>query len=489
MANNKGKAVVIIADESCASSVDNGRKRVRDEEEDVAVVAPKKPKVAWTLLLHFRFLQAVIYLGLEKAVPKKIHQLMNVSGLTRENVGSHLQKYRNFLKKAAKGYEPSGRTVMSSFGTGYNSLLMYQNYPLFPRKSLSTFQQERRENFLIAKSFSNNHCLEASTNNYAPQFRHGQSGLSSGYANFQRPVFGDTNLFHQPNQSRYGIQMQRKNAMNGFPAPPKSMYQQQQNELVGSNFGNPSPYFHSGITTRNSNSLLGNGSSVGYGSMNWTNNTGIENANAALTSNYVLNQGGFSPDPAFGSSFGQGGSSSSSGTFGTSNQIPVLPFTVGNQESISMLPPNNNGSLPNDFGFNLINDVASTSDLERLVFGSTNSTTPFQEGALNIESPYQPELNSTEFLNVDFSNSCTISNKFPWNGWCSRQGAENANFSSDGNSTNWYFSSFDQPQGCPIEAPMDLEFNNMHQEIGTFDENQEWGEDLLNIILGNNTLT
>ncbi|XP_065859586.1 putative two-component response regulator ARR21 [Euphorbia lathyris] len=423
MANNKGKAVVTIADESCGSSVNeegfapkNERKRVIDEEEAVVVV-PKKQKVAWTDLLHFRFLQAVIYLGLEKAVPKKILQLMNVSGLTIEN------KYRKFLKKAAKSCEVSEKTIMSSFATSYNSLLMNQNYPLFPRKSLSTFQQERRENSSIAKSFSNNHYLEASTSNYAPQFRHGQSGLSSGYANVQRPMFGDTNLSHQPNQSRYGIQMQPKNAMNRFPPPPKSMYQQQQNELVGSNFGNPSPYFHSGndansasvntmgITTRtnlnpnssysgmrvNSNSLLGTGSNVGYGSVNWTNNTGIENANAALTSNYVLNQGGFSSDPAFGSSFGLGGSSSSSGTFGTTNQVP------------------------NDFGFNHINDVASTSDLERLVFGSTNSTTPFQEGALNIKSPYQPELNFTEFLNVDFSNSCTISNKSAWNGQCSQQ--------------------------------------------------------------------
>ncbi|XP_065859342.1 putative two-component response regulator ARR21 isoform X2 [Euphorbia lathyris] len=509
MANNKGKAVAINEVESCASSVDKegfGRKRVRDEQQGVVFLPAKKPKVVWTDLLHFRFLQAVIYLGLENAVPKKILQLMNVSGLTRGNVASHLQKYRMFLKMVANSswlsHEALERKFKSSFATGYNSLLMKQNYPLFPRKPLSTFKQERKENFSIAKSFSNNPGLDASTNNYALQFRHGQSGLSSGYTNSQRPVFSDKSLFHQPNQSRCGIKMQPNNAKNGFPAPPKSLYQQQ-NDLVGSNFGNQ--YFHSGnyansasannmgLTTRtnfnpnstysgmrvNSNSLLGTDLNVGYGSMNWTNNTGIENANNALTGNYVPNQGGFSSDPAFGSSLDLGGSSSSSGRFGTSNQPPVLPFTAGN----------NKGGLQNDFGFNLINDVASTSDIEHLVFGSTNSTTPFQEGALNIKSPYQPELNSTEFLNVDFSNSCTIANKSLWNGQCSQQVAQNANFGSDGNSTNGYFSSFDQPQRSSNEAPMDLEPNHMHQEIGTFVENQEWGEGLLNMVLGNNTLT
>ncbi len=38
-------------------------------------------------------------LGVDKAVPKTIMQLMKVDGLTRENVASHLQKYRLSLKK------------------------------------------------------------------------------------------------------------------------------------------------------------------------------------------------------------------------------------------------------------------------------------------------------------------------------------------------------------------------------------------------------
>ena len=46
--------------------------------------------------------------GVKNAVPKTILQLMNVEGMTRENVASHLQKYRLHLKRTA-GYAPDAR--------------------------------------------------------------------------------------------------------------------------------------------------------------------------------------------------------------------------------------------------------------------------------------------------------------------------------------------------------------------------------------------
>ncbi|KAL3824612.1 hypothetical protein ACJIZ3_020641 [Penstemon smallii] len=83
------------------------RKRKEDEDEgedngndsdDPAT--QKKPRVVWSVELHRKFVAAVNQLGYEKeAVPKKILDLMNVGGLTRENVASHLQKYRLYLKK------------------------------------------------------------------------------------------------------------------------------------------------------------------------------------------------------------------------------------------------------------------------------------------------------------------------------------------------------------------------------------------------------
>jgi SHAQKYF class myb-like DNA-binding protein len=59
----------------------------------------KKARVVWSVELHQQFVNAVNSLGIDKAVPKRILDLMGVQGLTRENVASHLQKYRLYLKR------------------------------------------------------------------------------------------------------------------------------------------------------------------------------------------------------------------------------------------------------------------------------------------------------------------------------------------------------------------------------------------------------
>ncbi|KAL6549617.1 hypothetical protein OROHE_008348 [Orobanche hederae] len=79
------------------------RKDEEDESEDgnesEDTGTQKKPRVVWSIELHRKFVAAVNQLGIEKAVPKRILDLMNVEGLTRENVASHLQKYRLYLKR------------------------------------------------------------------------------------------------------------------------------------------------------------------------------------------------------------------------------------------------------------------------------------------------------------------------------------------------------------------------------------------------------
>jgi len=59
----------------------------------------KKTRIHWTVQLHQQFVAAVNQLGIDKAVPKRIIEIMGVHGLTRENVASHLQKYRLYLKR------------------------------------------------------------------------------------------------------------------------------------------------------------------------------------------------------------------------------------------------------------------------------------------------------------------------------------------------------------------------------------------------------
>lgn len=97
------------------------RQQVRKDNDDPAAQGPdgakrkkdgapsKKQRVVWSVELHQKFVNAVNTLGIDKAVPKRILDLMCVSGLTRENVASHLQKYRLYLKRIAVQQGEEGR--------------------------------------------------------------------------------------------------------------------------------------------------------------------------------------------------------------------------------------------------------------------------------------------------------------------------------------------------------------------------------------------
>ncbi|KAL9326105.1 hypothetical protein ACSQ67_006750 [Phaseolus vulgaris] len=70
-----------------------------DDKENDEPSNHKKSRLVWDAELHNKFLAAINQLGIEKAFPKKILDLMNIDGLSRENVASHLQKFRLGLKK------------------------------------------------------------------------------------------------------------------------------------------------------------------------------------------------------------------------------------------------------------------------------------------------------------------------------------------------------------------------------------------------------
>ncbi|KAI3772659.1 hypothetical protein L6452_03849 [Arctium lappa] len=81
----------------------------------------KRPRLVWTPQLHKRFVDAVAHLGIKNAVPKTIMQLMSVDGLTRENVASHLQKYRLYLKRMQGLSSGGGGGGGGGFGSGGDS--------------------------------------------------------------------------------------------------------------------------------------------------------------------------------------------------------------------------------------------------------------------------------------------------------------------------------------------------------------------------------
>ncbi|XP_027343240.1 two-component response regulator ARR14-like [Abrus precatorius] len=90
-------------DSEVNSSVINATEGVQtnsnlNESENNYQPPARRPRLVWTSALHNHFVAVVNQLGVDKAVPKRILELMNVPGLTRENVASHLQKHRLHLK-------------------------------------------------------------------------------------------------------------------------------------------------------------------------------------------------------------------------------------------------------------------------------------------------------------------------------------------------------------------------------------------------------
>ncbi|KAJ4973620.1 hypothetical protein NE237_006794 [Protea cynaroides] len=75
-------------------SVDNERGD-NDKKEEKDGQSQRKPRRSWPPELHRGFLHALQQLGgSHAATPKQIRALMNVDGLTNDEVKSHLQKYR-----------------------------------------------------------------------------------------------------------------------------------------------------------------------------------------------------------------------------------------------------------------------------------------------------------------------------------------------------------------------------------------------------------
>ncbi|CAN1337624.1 Transcription factor MYBC1 [Linum perenne] len=89
----------------------------------------KRPRLVWTPQLHKRFVDAVAHLGIKNAVPKTIMQLMSVDGLTRENVASHLQKYRLYLKRM-QGLSSSGGGVNGAGGVDAATDHLFASQPV-----------------------------------------------------------------------------------------------------------------------------------------------------------------------------------------------------------------------------------------------------------------------------------------------------------------------------------------------------------------------
>ncbi|CAK0740146.1 hypothetical protein CVIRNUC_001228 [Coccomyxa viridis] len=118
--------------ESDEEGTDDGKQRDKKRKErrdsDEATTA-KKQRVVWSVEMHQQFVAAVNQLGIDKAVPKRILDIMNVDNLTRENVASHLQKYRLYLKRMSglhpgqNGRKGSGKGSSGSHDANFQMMM------------------------------------------------------------------------------------------------------------------------------------------------------------------------------------------------------------------------------------------------------------------------------------------------------------------------------------------------------------------------------
>lgn len=89
-----------------------------------------KRRFVWTPELHQRFEAAVNALGLDVAKPKNILKLMNVDGLTKVNIKSHLQKYRCLMAKRASEAAQRANESVSRRVAGPGGALLSPSPPL-----------------------------------------------------------------------------------------------------------------------------------------------------------------------------------------------------------------------------------------------------------------------------------------------------------------------------------------------------------------------
>ncbi|XP_012567278.1 two-component response regulator ARR14-like isoform X2 [Cicer arietinum] len=167
----------------------------------------KKARVAWTVELHQQFVRAVKQLGVDKAGPKRIMKIMNVNGLTRAHIASHLQKFRLYLKREEthkhlqqKKQQQQNGTVKaidsnnSNGSEGFdNHALALTNHVLNPLIEVPKHDHHQNQN-------SSNAQLKTST--MWPNFKHESYGCNSS----NQHVSSNTLLQHEyaPSSSSYG---------------------------------------------------------------------------------------------------------------------------------------------------------------------------------------------------------------------------------------------------------------------------------------------
>ncbi|PON50860.1 Octamer-binding transcription factor [Parasponia andersonii] len=296
-----------LGDDDRSPLPDSTRKGSKKDDHNKERKSRRKAKVVWTNSLHNRFLLAIRHLGLDKAFPKRILEFMNVPGLTRENVASHLQKYRLFLKKVAeKGLLNAtqvlaDRVFRSSFAAGYPQLALRnlqvsrnQPFRLSEPSYGPKFNNVNNNNIVNIPPSSNNSSSSSSVVTLSPS-KFGNNTTSTPFRTYQPSSYNYNNYNDQASSSRsvppppqpgpelgFSSLLMSNSNSNSQPAAPNAVHQAQPmlnvpvyhpNRPVG--FGGvttgvPSHYMmNNGINTNGNVAVAANP----YGVMNYANSS------------------------------------------------------------------------------------------------------------------------------------------------------------------------------------------------------------------------
>ncbi|KAJ9171317.1 hypothetical protein P3X46_014704 [Hevea brasiliensis] len=160
--NGKPSECLLFLDAWEQSAQKGKRKEQEDmdkdrEEDSVKSTVRKKPMLIWTNELHDRFLEAIRILGIDRAHPRKILKHMNVPGLKKENISSHLQKYRLYLKREQDAIK---KTMLRDYHLSSFNLQRETSQFLNPQL-LKTSQPGFRSHVQNQKNLNGSMCLSS----------------------------------------------------------------------------------------------------------------------------------------------------------------------------------------------------------------------------------------------------------------------------------------------------------------------------------------
>lgn len=117
--------VAAVSSNAATVTSNNVENSKRDEKEE-----KRKQRRCWSQELHKRFLKALQQLGgADCATPKQIREVMNVDGLTNDEVKSHLQKYRLHTRRpSSTNNESANSQTAAPFVLVGNIFVQQQEY-------------------------------------------------------------------------------------------------------------------------------------------------------------------------------------------------------------------------------------------------------------------------------------------------------------------------------------------------------------------------